>query len=92
MVLEGLVEINGNPSTTEEQGASREGAMLIGGYMHGKGLTVLRRGPAVAGSGWVRLQRWLKPHPENSPPQCEGRTVSSCERQEEGWISALVNM
>ena len=44
MVLGGLVEINGNPSLVEERWASMEGAMLIGGYMHGKGPAVLGRG------------------------------------------------
>lgn len=35
------MEINGNPSLVEEQWASMEGTMLIGGYMHGKGPAVL---------------------------------------------------
>lgn len=38
------MEINGNPSLVEERWASMEGAMLIGGYMHGKGPAVLGRG------------------------------------------------
>lgn len=43
MVLEGLVEINGDLNFTEEQGASREWAMLIGKHVHGKGPTVLEK-------------------------------------------------
>lgn len=37
------MEINGDPNFTEEQGPSREGAMLIGRRVHGKSPTVLEK-------------------------------------------------